>query len=242
MKHKSLIPAKEQRAAQSCFESKKDYENQLEDLQQVLLDLQQVIRSGRRKMILVFEGADAAGKGGVIKRITEVLDPRSFTVFATGAPNVFEQSENYMQRFFKSFPREGQIAIFDRSWYGRVLVERVEGLAAKADWKRAYDEINSIEAMLVADGVLVLKYCLDVSYDEQKKRFKERESNPLKQWKITDEDHRNRAKWSDYIKAFSEMIEKTSTRVAPWEVIAADSKWSARVSVLKDIIRRGRDF
>jgi AMP-polyphosphate phosphotransferase len=240
MKHRTLLSSAEQKASQSCFKSKDDYDEKLKEMQALMLDMQQVIRAGNRKVILVFEGADAAGKGGAIKRITEVLDPRGFKVHATGAPNAFESKENYMQRFFKSFPRDGEIAIFDRSWYGRVLVERVEGLIPKKDWKRAYDEINAIEAMLAADGVLILKYLLDISYGEQNQRFKDRAANPLTRWKITEDDRRNRRKWNQYFEAFTDMIENTSTRVVPWEIVAADSKWSARVSILKDVISRGR--
>lgn len=239
MKHKTLLTRSEQKSAKSCFKSKAEYDEKLHELQALMLDLQQVVRSGKRKIILVFEGADAAGKGGAIKRITEVLDPRGFKVQAIGAPNEIERKENYMQRFFKSFPSEGEIAIFDRSWYGRVLVERVEGLIPKRDWKRAYGEINSIEAMLANDGVLILKYFLDLSYDEQNQRFKERAADPLRKWKITDEDRRNRLKWDDYHLAFRDMIENTSTSIAPWHIVAADSKWSARVSILQDVILQG---
>ena len=243
MKHKTLLSRADQKSAKSCFKSKEEYDQKLRELQALMLDLQQVVRTGNRKIILVFEGADAAGKGGAIKRITEVLDPRGFKVHATSAPNEIERKENYMQRFFKSFPSEGEIAIFDRSWYGRVLVERVEHLIPKSDWKRAYEEINAVEAMLAGDGVLILKYFLDISYDEQNQRFKERASDPLRSWKITDDDRRNRLKWDDYFEAFTDMIENTSTRIAPWQIVAADSKWSARVSILKDIILRGhQDF
>ncbi|CAN5508325.1 hypothetical protein BH10BDE1_BH10BDE1_13270 [soil metagenome] len=238
MKHKSLLPKKESLETLTCFKSKDEYEEILKKLQHRMLDLQQIVRREKRKVVIVFEGPDAAGKGGVIKRLTEFLDPRSFQVHATGAPTEIERGENYMQRFFASFPKQGHLAIFDRSWYGRVLVERVEGLASKHDWKRAYGEINAIEAMLIADGALVLKYFLDLSYDEQKARFDEREENPLKQWKITKDDHRNRAKWNDYFEAFNDMIENTSLEISPWTLVAADSKWSARVSILRDVVDR----
>ena len=134
-------------------------------------------------------------------------------------------------------PAAGSIAIFDRSWYGRVLVERVEGLAPKRDWKRAFDEINAVEGMLEADGVVILKFMLDVTFDEQKKRFKEREDNPLKNWKLTSDDWRNRSKWDEYRKAYAEMLAKTSTKKSPWHVIAADSKWWARTEVLKAVLK-----
>ncbi len=240
MKHESLRSLKDQKKAQHAYKDKDDYEARLKALQKKLLNLQQLVRRDRKKILIVLEGADASGKGGVIKRLTEYLDPRGFRVHAIGAPNPIELKENYMQRFFRNFPKEGSIVIFDRSWYGRVLVERVEGLATKKDWKRAYSEIVTIEEMLVDDGVLILKYCLDVSYDEQGKRFKERESDPLKKWKITEEDWRNRKKWDKYLPAFADMIENTSTKVSPWNVIAADSKWFARISILEDIEKRAR--
>ncbi len=240
MKHSSLLSHKNQKKAQHAYKDKADYEERLKALQKKMLNLQQIVRRDGKKILIVLEGADASGKGGVIKRMTEYLDPRGFRVHAIGAPTPVELKENYLQRFFLNFPKEGSIAIFDRSWYGRVLVERVEGLASKKVWNRAYTEITAIEKMLVDDGVIVLKYFLDVSYDEQGKRFKVRESDPLKKWKITEDDWRNRKKWDKYVPAFADMIENTSSKASPWTVIAADSKWFARVSILEDIEKRSR--
>lgn len=242
MKHKSLLPAKIQRKSKSAFKSKDDYEEQLECLQKEMLNLQQLVRRKNKKVVIVFEGPDAGGKGGTIKKLTEYLDPRGYRVHATGAPTPVELQENYMQRFFRSFPEAGSIAIFDRSWYGRVLAERVEGLVPKRDWKRAYAEITAIEKMLADDGVLILKYVLDITYDEQKHRFEERRKDPLKKWKLTDDDWRNRAKWDHYRKAFQDMVDQTSSEEAPWVVVAADSKWTARVSVLGDVHYRAKKF
>jgi polyphosphate kinase 2 (PPK2 family) len=240
MKHQSLLPLKVQRKVQGVYKDKADYEAQLKVLQKQMLDLQQLVRAQKKKILIVLEGSDAAGKGGVIKRLTEYIDPRGFRVHAIGAPNPVEIKQNYMQRFFQNFPEEGMIVIFDRSWYGRVLVERVEGLASKIDWNRAYGEITAIEEMLAADGVLILKYCLDVSFEEQGKRFKERELNPLKRWKLTNDDRRNRKKWNKYMPAFAEMIERTSSKSAPWTLVAADSKWYARITILADVEKRAR--
>lgn len=242
-KHESVLPLKIQSKVKKAFKSKEEYEEQLESAQKKMFDLQQFVRAEKLKVIIVFEGSDAAGKGGVIKRMTELLDPRGFRVNAISKPNQIEKPQNYFERFFKLLPEPGAIAIFDRSWYGRVLVERVEGLIPKKDWARAYGEINAVEQMLCRDGVIVLKYFLDVSYSEQEKRFKDREKDPLKKWKLTDEDWRNRKKWDEYITAFLEMIKSTSTTAAPWNAIASDSKWFARVEILRDIekqVRKGR--
>ncbi len=235
MKHESILPKKLQREGQTAFKSKEDYEKKLKALQVQMLDLQQLVRREKKKVIIVFEGADASGKGGVIKRMTEYLDPRAIRVHATTAPNELEQKQNYFQRFFKLLPEPGTIAVFDRSWYGRVLVERVEGLISKKDWHRAFHEINAVEKMLSDDGVLILKFCLDVTFDEQAQRFKDRERDPLRRWKLTSEDWRNRKKWNKYLPAFTDMIEKTSTKYAPWTVVASNSKWFARVEVLRDV-------
>ena len=149
---------------------------------------------------------------------------------------------NFMQRFFARLPNRGEISVFDRSWYGRVLVERVEGLSTKKQWKRAYSEINSIEKMLQDEGVIILKYLLDISYAEQGRRFKERKQDPLKSWKLTAEDFRNRSKWDQYQLAFKEMTKKTSKSTCPWVVVPADSKWYARVIILNDIASIARSL
>ena len=154
------------------------------------------------------EGWDAAGKGGAIKRVTEHLDPRGFQVNPIGAPAPHEKRYHYLQRFWRKLPQYGQITIFDRSWYGRVLVERVEGFATKEEWTRAYDEINDFEKLLTDDHYIIGKFFYHISKDEQLKRFKDRENNPLKRWKITDEDWRNREKWDEYVEAMEEMFEK----------------------------------
>lgn len=238
MKHESILSKKIQKEGQTAFKSKEDYEKQLKALQIRMLDIQQLIRHKKKKVIVIFEGADASGKGGIIKRMTELLDPRVIRVHATAAPNEIERQQNYLERFFKLLPEPGTIAIFDRSWYGRVLVERVEGIISKKDWHRAYNEIKAVEEMLSADGVLILKFCLDVSFAEQETRFKDRENDPLKKWKLTAEDWRNRKKWNKYLPAFTDMIQYTSTKAAPWTVVASDSKWFARVEVLRDIQRQ----
>jgi len=159
---------------------------------------------------VIFEGNDAAGKGGVIRRMTQYLDPRGVVVHPIGKPNVVEAEEHYFQRFFQRLPKPGTIAVFDRSWYGRVLVERVEKIISPKTGQRAYGEILAVEKMLRDDGVLVLKYLLDVSRDEQEKRFEERKKNPLKSWKLTKEDLRNRKKWNLYHAAYRTMLRKTS--------------------------------
>ena len=240
MKYESLLPFKKLKKTQSAFQSRDQYQDQIKKLQIRMLDLQQLVRLKKLKIVIVLEGPDAAGKGGVIKRMTELLDPRGFRVHGIGAPNQTEAKQNYMQRFFERFPDEGMIAIFDRSWYGRVLVERVEGLISKKHWTRAYEEINAVEKMLADDGVLILKYCLDISFDEQRRRFEEREADPLKKWKLTDDDWRNRKKWNEYMPAFADMVEYTSTEAAPWTIVAAESKWFARVTVLDDIVKRAK--
>lgn len=241
-KYRSILSQAEHGKAKTYFSSKADYENQLKALQGRFLGLQRRIHGQRQKLVILFEGPDAAGKGGVIKRLTEYLDPRGVNVHSIGKPNVVEIDQHYMQRFFSRLPEPGVISVFDRSWYGRVLVERVEELCPPRDWKRAYDELNAFEKMLVSDRVLVLKYILDLSYDEQKNRFEERRSNPLKSWKLTDEDLRNRRKWSSYESAYRDVLKRTSTEIAPWTVVPADSKWFARVAVLGDVVERADRF
>jgi len=241
-KFRSLLPLSDHKKAQTFFDSKADYENQLKQLQRGLLQLQRRLHVDRRKLVVLFEGPDAAGKGGVIKRMTEYLDPRGVAVQSIGKPNVVEIEQQYMQRFFAKLPEPGVVTIFDRSWYGRVLVERVEKLCAPADWKRAYAEINAIEEMLVRDKVLVLKYILDLSYNEQKVRFEERRKNPFKAWKLTDEDFRNRKKWPLYESAYRDVLKHTSTDLAHWTVVPADSKWFSRVAVLGDVLERAEKF
>ena len=221
---------------------KDEYEARLRRAQLQLLLIQRHIYQNKREAILIFEGWDAAGKGGSIRRLCERLDPRGYVVHPISAPTHDEKHVHYLQRFWQRMPGPGRIAIFDRSWYGRVLVERVEGLARKAAWKRAYDEINAFEKMLVDDGVPVLKFFMHISKKEQLKRFTEREKNPFKNWKITAEDYRNREKWDEYEKAIDAMFRKTSTRHAPWSAIAANRKWHARVMVCEQAVNRLSEF
>lgn len=172
---------------------------------------------------------------GGIRRLIEKLDPRGFHVWPIGAPSAGEQGRHYLYRFWTRLPVPGTIAIFDRSWYGRVLVERVEGLISKPVWKRAYDEINEFERMLIDDGVRVVKIFLHISPEEQLERFAERLSNPYKRWKLTDADIRDHQKWDDYAEAIEDMFDRTSTKAAPWHAIYAEKKWVARVEVLKAV-------
>jgi len=211
------------------------YEEALEKVQLRLLRLQQRHYHQRRRAILVFEGWDAAGKGGAIRRLTEKLDPRGVHVWPIGAPTEEEQSRHYLYRFWQKLPAPGTWAIFDRSWYGRVLVERVERFAKKQEWERAYEEINEFEKMLADDGAVIVKLFLHISKKEQLRRFHEREENPYKRWKIGDDDWRNRKKWNKYERAIDDMFEKTTTRDAPWTAIAGERKWYARVSVCRTV-------
>ena len=188
-------------------------------------------------MVLCFEGWDAAGKGGAIKRLTSHMDPRGYKVCPTPAPNSVEKAHHYMWRFWNNVPKDGHVAIYDRTWYGRVMVERIEGFCTEDDWRRAYKEINDFEAHLIHSGAVVLKFWIDIDKDEQEKRFNERMINPAKQWKITDEDWRNREKWDQYEEAVNEMIAHTSTEAAPWIVVEGNSKYYARIKVLKTVVK-----
>ncbi len=190
----------------------------------------------KRPVILVFEGWDAAGKGGAIKRITEKLDPRGYIVYPISAPQGEDKTRHYLYRFWRRLPEKGQIAIFDRSWYGRVMVERVEGFATEAEWKRGFKEINSFERQLRDFGTILAKYWVQISRDEQLRRFEERKRIGYKEWKLTDEDWRNRGKWGDYEEAVEEMLLKTSTRTAPWTLIEGNDKYHARVKVLSTLV------
>ncbi len=189
-------------------------------------------------VVVVFEGMDAAGKGGAIRRVTQAIDARQFTVVPIAAPTDEERAQPYLWRFWRSLPRRNQFLIFDRSWYGRVLVERVEGFASEAAWSRAYAEINEFEEELAESGVIVIKFWLAITKDEQLKRFKEREDTKHKQFKITAEDWRNRKKWDDYVLAASDMIDRTSTSYAPWTVIEANDKHLARLRTIETIAGR----
>ncbi|MGQ9368860.1 polyphosphate kinase 2 family protein [Azospirillum sp. A39] len=221
-----------------------EYDKRLAKLQKDLLRIQQTYWHEKRRAIIVFEGWDAAGKGGCIRRLTEPLDPRGFHVWPIAAPTAEEQGKHYLYRFWNKLPAPGTFAVFDRSWYGRVMVERIEGFATKAEWKRAYDEIVEFERMLTDDGVRIVKLFLHISADEQLNRFRERLVNPYKRWKLTEEDLRNRARWDDYIKAAEQMFDRTSVDAAPWHAIPANSKWFTRVHVLELVtaaLKRGVD-
>jgi len=211
------------------------YEKELIEQQKRLNRLS--ARAHRRGVstVLVFEGWDAAGKGGAIRRLTAALDPTIYRVQPIAAPTEEERAHHYLWRFWRHLPRAGRITIFDRSWYGRVLVERVEGFAREDEWRRAYGEINDFEAQLAEHGVVVRKFWLHIDPDTQLARFKEREATAFKQYKITDEDYRNRERWHDYEAAVNEMIARTSTRHAPWHVIPAKDKFFGRIAVLKTV-------
>lgn len=215
---------------------KKEYKVKLEKYQRRLLALQQMLFQEKIGLIIVFEGMDAAGKGGAIKRMNEQLDPRGVLVHPISAPAPHELRYHYLQRFWRKLPQHGQIAIFDRSWYGRVLVERIEGYAVDREWKRAYDEINAFEKSLTDERYIMVKFWVHISKDEQLRRFEERQQDPIKRWKITDEDWRNRKKWGMYVKAAEEMLSKTDHAYAPWYVIEGNDKKYARVAILKKAV------
>ena len=217
--------------------TKKEYQEKIKELQRKLAILHSELLRRRIPVILAFEGWDAAGKGGAIKRLTQPLDPRGYEVIPISAPNDEERSHHYLWRFYKAIPKAGHIAIFDRTWYGRVLVERVEGFCEKQEYKRAYNEINRMEELLTKEGCVLLKFWLHIDKEEQEKRFVARQEDPDKQWKITDEDWRNRSKWDQYEKAVDEMILRTSTGNAPWIIVEANSKYYARIKVLESVVK-----
>lgn len=218
--------------------SKQDYKAALEEYQGRLNEL--VWRAFREKVstVMVFEGWDAAGKGGTIRRLTHAMDARLYRVIPVAAPTDEERAHHYLWRFWRQIPRAGTVTIFDRSWYGRVLVERVEGLAAEHEWRRAYHEINEFEEQLTDDGIVLCKFWLHISKEEQLARFKAREQTPYKRYKITDEDWRNREKWDAYKAAVNEMVMRTSTEFSEWTLVPANDKRYARVAVLKTICKR----
>jgi polyphosphate kinase 2 (PPK2 family) len=189
-------------------------------------------------LLLVFEGSDAAGKGGAIKRLVEPLDPRHYRVSTFAAPTYDEKRHPFLWRFYPKVPGHGGMSVFDRSWYGRVLVERVEGFATEDEWSRAYEEIVNFERTNSLEGVTIVKCWLHISADEQLRRFEDRQNDPLRQWKITDEDWRNRKKADLYIAAAEEMFERTDHHLAPWDVISGEQKRAARVHVLETVIKR----
>jgi AMP-polyphosphate phosphotransferase len=225
--------------------SKDENDRLVKQHQEKLVRIQQALLFTGERAVVVFEGMDAAGKGGTIRRLAWAMDPRSLKVWPIGAPNEIEARQHYLQRFWTRLPEKSQIAVFDRSWYGRVLVERVEELTPKKDWQRAYGEINAFERQLVDDGIRVVKIFLHISKDQQRKELIERMRDPLKRWKLSYDDFRNRARWPDYIEAIEDMFDRTSTAAAPWHVVPSDDKAAARAHALGILVRqlsRGLDL
>ena len=220
----------------AVIRNKKTYKATIKKLKKRLLTVQQAYFHQKKRVVIVFEGWDAGGKGGAIRHLTEKLDPRGFQVYPIAAPKPDEQGRHYLYRFQSCLPKPGCITIFDRSYYGRVLVERIEDFASDWQWQRAYQELNEFERHLTDDGVKVIKIFLHITQDEQDKRFIERLNDPLKRWKLTSEDVRNREKWPEYEVAIRDMFNLTSTTTAPWHLIAGNHKRYARVEVLKTII------
>lgn len=239
--HSSIPADKFQNGVLSGVDLTKDmdkgvYRKRVDDLQIRLEYLHSVLYRLRIPVVLGFEGWDAGGKGGAIKRLTSHLDPRGYRVHPTSSPNDIEKEHHYLWRFWNNMPKGGHIAIFDRTWYGRVMVERIEGFCGEAEWKRAYQEINEMESHMANFGAVILKFWIHIDKDEQERRFKERMENPAKQWKITDEDWRNREKWDYYEEAVNEMLVRTSTTYAPWIVVEGNSKFYARVKILETVV------
>ena len=213
-----------------------NYKKELKRLQNRLSELHNVIYQKKIPVVLCYEGWDAAGKGGNIRRVAYPLDPRGFDVHPIASPEPHELNRQYLWRFWTRLPRSGHICIFDRTWYGRVMVERLEGFCSEKDWKRAYNEINEFERQLTEWGAVVLKFWIHIDQETQLARFNERQNTPEKQWKITDEDWRNREKWADYEIAVNEMLSQTSTEYAPWFIIESNDKKYARIRTLTIIV------
>lgn len=216
--------------------SKEEYKKELKKLQNKLNALHYRLYRKKIPVIIAYEGWDAAGKGGNIKRITEALDPRGYEVHPIASPEPHEKARHYLWRFWKRLPKTGHIAIFDRTWYGRVMVERLEGFCSTNDWQRAYNEMNEFEKELSEWGAVIIKFWVQIDKDTQLARFKDREHTPEKQWKITEEDWRNREKWDLYEEAVNEMLQKTSTTYAPWYILESVDKKYARIKALKIVI------
>ena len=215
----------------------KEYKKELDRLQARLGELHNTIYRKKIPVILCYEGWDAAGKGGNIRRVARPLDPRGFDVIPIASPEPHELNRQYLWRFWTRLPRSGHICIFDRTWYGRVMVERLEGFCKEDDWKRAFNEINEFERQLTDWGAVVLKFWIQIDQDTQLARFTDRQNTPEKQWKLTEEDWRNREKWPQYEEAINEMLQKTSTENAPWFIIESNDKKYARIKTLKIIIK-----
>jgi polyphosphate kinase 2 (PPK2 family) len=215
---------------------RESYEQQLTRLQIQVRELGYQVYLHKRPVVFVFEGWDAAGKGGSIKRLTGLLDPRGYVVHPISAPQGEDKTHHYLYRFWRRLPDRGQMAIFDRSWYGRVMVERVEGFCPPEAWKRAYKEINAFERQLCDFGTILVKFWIHISRDEQLRRFEERQRTGYKSWKLTDEDWRNREKWGAYEEAVRDMLQRTSTLTAPWTIVEGNDKYWSRVKSLSTVV------
>jgi polyphosphate kinase 2 (PPK2 family) len=216
--------------------TKDEYAEQIGKVQVRLRELEFQVYRKKVPVLCLFEGWDAAGKGGAIKRVTEMLDPRGFTVSAYAAPRGEEKTHHYLWRFWRNMPRSGHLAIFDRTYYGRVLVERVEGFCKEEEWRRAFREINEFEQHQHSYGMVICKFWLHITKQEQLRRFKSRETDPYRSYKLTDEDWRNRAKWDPYSQAVEDMVLHCSTPYAPWTVVEANNKYFARVKVVQTVV------
>jgi polyphosphate kinase 2 (PPK2 family) len=218
--------------------TREEYIQNLTRYQLQLRELAYQLYVQKRTLIVVYEGWDAAGKGGNIKRVTERLDPRGYEVFSVAAPKGEDGTHHYLWRFWRRLkpPDEKQILIFDRTWYGRVMVERIEGFCNEEEWKRAYREINEFERQLADFGMILAKFWIHISPEEQLRRFEEREQIAYKQWKLTDEDWRNRERWNAYEEAVNDMLLRTSTATAPWTILEGNNKWFARVKALRTLV------
>lgn len=219
-----------------CMLSEKEYRKKLDKLQDKLLKLSYKLYKKKIPLIICYEGWDAAGKGGNIKRLVSCFDARDYEVHPVAAPDSLEKSRQYLWRFWRNMPKTGHIAVFDRTWYGRVMVERLEGFSTETEWKRSYNEINEFEQELADWGAVIVKFWLQIDKDEQLRRFTERQNTPSKQWKITDEDWRNREKWDAYEVAVNEMIQNTSTQAAPWHIIESNNKYYARIKAIETVV------
>jgi polyphosphate kinase 2 (PPK2 family) len=218
--------------------TREEYTRDLLSFQLQLRELAYQLYVQKRTLVIVYEGWDAGGKGGNIKRVTEKLDPRGYEVIPIAAPKGEDATHHYLWRFWRRLrpPDEKQILLFDRSWYGRVMVERIEGFCTEEEWKRAYREINEFERQLVDYGMIMAKFWIHISYDEQLRRFEERQGTAYKSWKLTDEDWRNRARWDQYEAAVEDMLLRTSTLTAPWTIVEGNDKWYARVKTLRTLV------
>lgn len=218
-----------------------EYQAKMKVLKNQIRELSFLSKEKERPVLFVFEGWDAAGKGGAIRRLTQEIDPRLFEVHNISAPNAEEIQHHYLWRFWNRIPKKGHIGILDRSYYGRVLVERVEGFASESEWSRAYEEILLFEEQLLSFGTIVIKFWLHITYEEQLLRFETRKNDPLKRWKLTEEDWRNRDKWSLYEEAANQMFQKTDAPKAPWFLIPANDKYFARTMILETTAQRLQD-